>query len=722
MTFIYPLLLGGLVLAGIPVLLHLIMRQKPKHLLFPAFRFLVQRHRTNQRKLQLRHLLLLALRVLLIALLCLALARPKVLNQGIGLGAQQPVAAVLLFDTSFSMEYVVGGRSRLDEARSRALEVLQEFPEESRVAVLDTTTDPSEPSGEWLSVGQARERIEALRVRPGNGPVTARLPDAYRLLTDQNQDQEGDQPWPRFLYVFSDRTEGAWDAGRLKDLQALRDRVANGVHAAFVDVGAHTPTNLAIVSVRPKRQVIAAGQELVVEATIRAVGADAVNVLKCRIGDAVDQKEVKLSAGQSQVVAFKWPRQPLGFHRVEVTLGTGDALAFDNARYASAEVRGGRHVLTIADEPEDADFWKWALETLNLFRCEVAATKNIDQIPNWSKYQVICLLNVAKPPPGLWAQLENHVERGGGLIVIPGGSELQDAAYNGDPIAQKLLPGEVKRIITTPKDKGVDWHWDEGIYRHPLLKLFQDERRSDDTDYVHFPRGAENYWEVEPRSDAIVLVRYADTEKRPALLERAGKSSRGKILLLTTKMDGDTTWNNYMTMNSFFYALATRTSGYLAGDTEETNLNFHAGQLVTVPLPGKERFSTYTLRGPGITGTQAILARREDQGALEIPQAVTPGTYHVIDPKDTVTAQFSVNIPPEESLLTRVPAEQIEELFGPDSILPVDKKTNLREALQGRWGQPVELLPWLMILVLIALAMENLLANKFYRQETTENA
>jgi hypothetical protein len=60
MSFVYPLLLGGLVLAGILILIHLIMQQKPKRLPFPAFRFLLQKHRTNQRKLRLRHLLLLA--------------------------------------------------------------------------------------------------------------------------------------------------------------------------------------------------------------------------------------------------------------------------------------------------------------------------------------------------------------------------------------------------------------------------------------------------------------------------------------------------------------------------------------------------------------------------------------------------------------------------------------------------------------------------------------
>src|SRR5262249_40121740 len=104
MTFIFPLMLGGLILAGIPVLVHLIMRQKPKHLLFPAFRFLLQRHHTNQRKLRLRHILLLTLRILLISAISLALARPKIFSERLNLTGDQPVAAVLVFDTSASMQ------------------------------------------------------------------------------------------------------------------------------------------------------------------------------------------------------------------------------------------------------------------------------------------------------------------------------------------------------------------------------------------------------------------------------------------------------------------------------------------------------------------------------------------------------------------------------------------------------------------------------------------
>ncbi|HZN36006.1 MAG TPA: BatA domain-containing protein, partial [Pirellulaceae bacterium] len=74
MAFINLSLLAGGLLVAIPVVLHLIMRQRPKQFIFPALRFIQQRRIANQRRLQLRHWLLLALRCGAIGLFALALA------------------------------------------------------------------------------------------------------------------------------------------------------------------------------------------------------------------------------------------------------------------------------------------------------------------------------------------------------------------------------------------------------------------------------------------------------------------------------------------------------------------------------------------------------------------------------------------------------------------------------------------------------------------------
>ncbi|MBW3541097.1 MAG: BatA domain-containing protein [Planctomycetes bacterium] len=78
MDLLHPLLLRwGLALAAIPVVLHLLMRAKPRKLLFPALRLIQARRKTNVRRLRLRHLWLLFLRVAVIAAIVMALARPR---------------------------------------------------------------------------------------------------------------------------------------------------------------------------------------------------------------------------------------------------------------------------------------------------------------------------------------------------------------------------------------------------------------------------------------------------------------------------------------------------------------------------------------------------------------------------------------------------------------------------------------------------------------------
>eukprot|EP00913_Durusdinium_trenchii_P019521 g18351.t1 len=63
-------------LAAIPIILHFLLRNKPKKLIFPALRLLQMRKKQNVRKMRLRHIWLLLLRILVILLLVFAIARP----------------------------------------------------------------------------------------------------------------------------------------------------------------------------------------------------------------------------------------------------------------------------------------------------------------------------------------------------------------------------------------------------------------------------------------------------------------------------------------------------------------------------------------------------------------------------------------------------------------------------------------------------------------------
>ena len=113
MTFLYPWLLTGLIAAGVPLLLHLVQRREPPTVLFPAVRYLLDATREHQRRLRIRHWLLLLLRTLLIVALVLAAAGPSVRRSGVTEHA--PGAMVVVLDNSLSSAAVVGGTSRLEQ-------------------------------------------------------------------------------------------------------------------------------------------------------------------------------------------------------------------------------------------------------------------------------------------------------------------------------------------------------------------------------------------------------------------------------------------------------------------------------------------------------------------------------------------------------------------------------------------------------------------------------
>jgi len=716
MTFIHPLLLGGLFLLGLPVVIHLIMRQQPKHLLFPALRFLKMQQRTNQRKLRLRHLLLLILRMLLIALMCLALARPRLFSDRLRnfLGSDQAVAVVLVLDTSASMEYTVAGQTCLEAARARALELLDELSATSRVAVIDT----ADPIPEWAaSLSAARDRLVGLAIRPANRPVTDGLSAALQLFEPSAANPIEEQPLPRFVYVFSDRTPAAWDAARASELKARRERLTPAPKCVFVDVGVEEPIDLAVADVVMRPQVVPANRSAVLQVHVRATGDSFNTAVKCQFDGEprTEQKPVALTPSGTKVVEFERGGLAPGWHTAEISVDTTDSLPGNNFRYVTFEVREPQKVLVICDDKEDARNWTAAVNNQKYFQAEVREKADGLTRPDLANCRAVCLLSVSAPGD-IWSTLEDYVNKGGGLIVTPpiGGLDRKD--YN--DWAGRLLPAEF------PDPDPVDRRRDgvgltDQLPQHPLTSRLGEFTRG--TNIERLSR-AFRYWSVKPVNNAPVLLKYDDAEKRPAILERSTEAAagRGKVLLFTTAFDDrrnatNDPANDYA--STWFYLLLVNESlRYLAGEGLDANFNHPCGQTVVVPLPPAPRYPTYTLQGPELRGADTTVNRAEDAGELRLTQARQPGHYTVTG-GGKLTAAFSLNLPPTETELTpRLSAGSIEDVLGPEALISLGQTRKLREGMEGQFKQPVELFPWLMLLLLVALAVENWLANKFYRK------
>jgi hypothetical protein len=743
MTFIHGYLLGGLLLVGVPILLHLIMRQKPRRLTFPAFRFLRQKLLVNRRKLQLQHLLLLLLRMSLIALLCLALARPRVQTGKMPFTPDQEIASVLVFDTSPSMEYSVGTHTRLEDSRQRARELLNEMAPGSRVAVLDTADEPGDDRAqEWLSVSQARTRIDNLRIRPGNWPLNRQLEHGCELLGQLGQ--AGDAP-PRFLYVFSDRTTASWDGK-----SASRIQVPEGVSALYVDVGVDNPRDLSIDAVEIDPPVAAPGQPLRILATVRATGdAPGETELQCQFeGEAdPDRQAVRLAKNEIKVFEFQKTAPPQAggdaqsTYQLTVRLATNDALPSNNSRYATFAVRNRRKVLTlVADKPDLARVWKTALHWApGMFEADVRTLEEAGNLgpKDLQAYKIVCLFESGNLPEPLWKQLGGYVEKGGGLVIVPGGQDTAKLReeFNRDATAAKVLPAALKDLIIVPEklpngepQRGRPWAGYAGS--DPITAALLKWSRTDDPDFKRpdLQPVANGYWAVEPVDDKTTkLAVYDDDAKHPALLERpvgAGRIIQFTVPLNGSLMEGNRLWHNYWGDSSFGLILVDLVCRHLAGEATALDLNYLCRQRFSVALPGGSFTPPFKLFGPGLSESESTLASSSDQSSLEIPASLEAGNFFVRGSgKDERTAAaFSMNIRPEEFWLDRVPADEVEAVLGQDSVLPVERAGSFSEMIAQRLPQAREMLPYLMLFLLLMMPIESMLANFFSRRQAGQAA
>jgi hypothetical protein len=274
-----------------------------------------------------------------------------------------------------------------------------------------------------------------------------------------------------------------------------------------------------------------------------------------------------------------------------------------------------------------------------------------------------------------------------------------------------------------PKDDWMTWTWDVLSTQWPFLAVFRQHNEQTPAFFRDTPPITSGFWKVEDGAKDRVVVSYNDApdaeNRSPAVLEW-GIGPRGRVMQFTVPLAlGSEKIHNYAS-TWFYMGLANEAIRSLTGDSEDQLFNFVAGQNVLIKWPlGDKPGATYFLSGPDVSVGDATIRREEGQAFLRLgPEKTTSAGHFTVQSEDGKwTDGFSLSVPVEESNLERVPPEGIQELFGAESIFPADKKLKFEDLLSGKFTQPIELFPFLMILLLLALAVENLLANKFYRKK-----
>jgi hypothetical protein len=704
MGFVTPLLLGGAALVAVPIVLHLVMRREARQLKFPALRFVAQRRSLNQHRLRLRHLLLLALRCAVIALLAFALARPTLRGSGASGRQESPVATALVFDNSLRMKYRHENRTRLEEAKELAGWLLEQLPAESPVTVVDRS---GRQRGQELDRAGAELRVERLETSGAVRPMSEALGDAARWLEDK-PDHRGE------IYVFTDMSWEAWPA---EDVAEFSKWLAQspGTDVYLIDVGAEEPHNRRLGPMRISSERLAPGGLLHLETELSAIGEpEATAEVELYMGDGDGQPEkrgqqaVELSGERPATVAFSLTGLQAGTHQGFVRIASSDALPADDVRYFTIEVRPPSRLLLVGEAAGDTLFLREALApraAVGLapakFDCDVGLYGQIEKLP-LPEYAAVCLVDPPPLPEEGWKALADFAGAGGGVGIFLGRRARRDE-MNG-PAPQQLLPAKLR------------WQSREATYlrpaavEHPALAGLRE--LGDAVPWPEFP--VFKYWELAGGAKTVQTVA-SFANGKPALLDES--IGRGRVMTLTTPLSDpahDDPWNLLPTGPDPwpFIALANGVAEYLAG-TGGVRLNYFVGQTVSLPLAPEEQVASYVLQMPDGGAVRQPLT--PGQADLSIAVTEAAGNYRVRagGQRQRLDRGFSVNLPGEVTRLERRPAGEIVAALGKNRARVARSRDEI-EVRVGLARTGRELFPVVILLVALVLAAEQWLANRFY--------
>lgn len=732
MGFLAPVFAAFALLGGVPILIHLVGRSRARVRKLPTLILLQASQLRVAQYTRLRHLALLLLRILVLAAIPLALAKPYFEARS-DLPARVGVAqsAVLVLDDSLSMRYQLGddGRSSKDtlfaRAKRRAVRLIDALPPTAEVALVLGASGGVSPVAE-LTSDRARlySAIAALQPSLRSADLGGALKRAAQILQTVRRAQ-------RHVYILTDAAGHALPEDLLppSELEVSVVDVSDGKplpNVALVDVLTESAPSLGARAIRVSAEVANFGDMPVKELQL-TLWVDGRPVAKGLLDVAARSHATKrffhllrppVEAAGDRPTPEEALRQ-LGLHHISVGLSQ-DRLTDDDTRHAKVEVQRSLRVLILDGDPrtlrrEDEIYYlEMALHPGEREESafQVTAATLEEAGATLSDYDAVLLCNAKAADLSrrqLLTALRDYVQAGGGLFIAVG-DNADVEAYNST--LAELLPQPLAVVKTTGRigrgreaaaseetSSDIGEHLGHMDRRHPLLSPFLVGRASESLLSARFGRYVLLRPTPKSSADATVILSYESGA--PALVEKG--IGRGKVLLFTSTIDRD--WND-LAIQPAFLPLMHQLVRYLArAPARAAEPSTLIGQPREIKLESGDTRLEITLP----SGKKRLFERLAGRVSLSFVDTIEPGLYRVAGAPDSGVWRprpaefFIVNVDPAESDLQHAPPARITALER-----PLHHEVETGAAPRRR----VELWHYLGLLLLVGLLVEALLLRK----------
>ena len=680
MGLVAPLVLVALGALALPVLIHLIQREKKRVVEFPSLMFLSRIPYQSVRRRRLRDVALLMMRLAALALIVFAFARPFFRTDSLASAAQNGAReAVILLDQSYSMEY----GDRWAKAQAAARDAIRALRPGDRASLVLFST------GADVAVRSAgdRGRLESALAAAKTGPGATRYAPALKLAGSLL----AESPLPqREIILITDFQRRGWEQTPGHDDVRLPDRTT--ITPVNVASGDDT-SNLSVTPISLQRTRFENHDRVAVTGGVVNHSAKPAHVPITLVvdGQPIQTLAADVAAHGSGSVTFSPFTVASRNMRGVVKLGD-DAIARDNVFNFVVSPSEPVRVTVISRPGSDAQtlFLSRALAIGEDPRVELTPRTPTTFSDADARSAGVVIVDDVQVQDDLADRLSRFVTGGGGVLVALGPHATWPAHAAS---VMPALPGDVvDRTTGTPLRLG-------GLeYSHPVFELFRAPRSGD------FSAARFYEYRAVTQPAGQVLARFDDGA--PALLER--KIAAGRVLLWTSSLDMD--WGDLPVKPVFLPFLHTMTK-YLA-DYTEAPASLTIGQVVPAPRRMGGRLSSARGSTVAVAPSGSRVSVDTEDGALELTEQ---GFYDVrtqgAGPDSATT--LAVNVDLDESDLTSMdPRELVAAVSG---RAPGAPGTMARPTADAQ-AQAQRLWWYLLVAGGLLLAGETLLSNRLSGQ------
>ena len=603
MSLLFPAMLAGLVGLGIPFALHLIAKHKFPVRDFPTLRLLMRDERTNVFAPRLIDPWQLLLRLLVLTLLVLAMAR--VFLPGFS-STPAPRNLVVVVDCSASMNLAVknptgsGQLTLLELARRKARELLGEISAPSQCALIAAADDthllaelqPSPAAAlAALSPQTPDARPHPLSATDGSGRgLLHAIAAAGDLLRGRREVRSQ-------IVVLTDLRATAFATRNQKDLLRLaltRADLGDRLDLILVDLATGATENLAITEARVRGSRVKVGDDAHILARLRNSGTnDRTAKIQLAIGNQPDPaiKEIPLAAGAEAVVDLTTPVNRSVRAIAQARLKEPDALPADDTFSVPLNVAETRRVLIIngasqaavtdsalarlgqpgaTAQPKAVDVEE-TVDGATILRFVLnpgrelgrASGTGIDTTlvtpealagQTLSKFELVVLYDVTSLPAQAVEDLNTFVRQGRSLLFVGAGGvnalQFNRLFFSADPQRPGLAPAQ----LGNDKDFAPALALADTSSPHPWLAPFRD-RLQGDLSGVRFTKAREL-----PAVAAGATAMLTGADGRPLAVEMPLEKGRVAMLAFGFELD-----RGNLARTRVFPALMWRLVDYLTG-------------------------------------------------------------------------------------------------------------------------------------------------------------